>query len=437
MYVTKLALRDFRSYAELELSLEPGVSAFVGPNGQGKTNLVEAIGFVSTLASHRVASDAALVRAGATSAVVRLRARRADRETQVEIEINPGRANRAHVNRSPVRRTRDVLGIVRTVVFAPEDLALVKGDPEGRRRFLDGLLVQVSPRMSGVLADYDRVLRQRNALLKSAGPGMRRHVRVPAAVPSAEAVGPDDGAPASGGPGGDPSTLDVWDAKLAELGAEILAARLRLAGRLRPHVTDAYERVSDGGLAALGYRSSLAARESRDAGYDDWLGEASRVPADGAPAAVPAELPHDGVPAAGLAGQLLDALRRLRRKELERGVTLVGPHRDDVLLGINDLPAKGYASHGESWSLALALRLGSFELLSKGDDDVGGWGEGATPVLVLDDVFAELDNERRDRLARFVAGAEQVLVTAAVPADVPDGLAGARFEVAGGKVHHG
>lgn len=409
MHVSWLALNDFRSYPELDLALDPGVTAFVGPNGQGKTNLVEAIGYASTLASHRVASDAALVRAGAPSAVVRVRARRGDRETLVELEITPGRANRAQVNRSPVRRTRDVLGIIRTVVFAPEDLALVKGDPDGRRRFLDALLVQVSPRMAGVLADYDRVLRQRGALLKSAGPA-RRLARAGSRAPDPEDQPAVD------------ATLDVWDAKLAQLAAEILAARLLLVDRLRPHVAAAYERVSDGGSAGLGYRSSLALAE--DAADDA-----------GAAGPVPAVLPHDGVPAAVLEEQLVEAMRRLRRQELERGVTLVGPHRDDLLLAVNGLPARGYASHGESWSLALALRLACFELLTRGDDDaIGGWVEGSAPILVLDDVFAELDVARRDRLARLVADAEQVLITAAVPHDVPDGLAGARFDVAGGRV---
>ena len=419
MHVSHLALTDFRSYAELDLPLEPGVSAFVGPNGQGKTNLVEAIGYVSTLSSHRVAADATLVRAGAPRAVVRLKARRADRETLIELEISPGRANRAQVNRSPVRRTRDVLGIVRTVVFAPEDLALVKGDPDGRRRFLDALMVQVSPRMAGVLADYERVLRQRGALLKSASPGLRRHVRVPSGA-------------AEGGAASDLSTLDVWDAKLAQLGAEILATRLRLVDRLRPHVAAAYEQVSDGGRAALGYRSSLERTTDR---ADDDAGWAT--PLDTAPGVAPVSdtLPHDGATAAELETQLLAALGRVRRQELERGVNLVGPHRDDLLLGINGLPAKGYASHGESWSLALALRLACYQLLTHGDDDaIGGWVEGSAPILVLDDVFAELDDDRRDRLALLVAGAEQVLITAAVPHDVPAGLAGHRYSVLGGTV---
>lgn len=426
MHVSHLALTDFRSYAELDLPLEPGVSAFVGPNGQGKTNLVEAIGYVSTLSSHRVAAEATLVRAGAPRAVVRLRARRADRETLIELEISPGRANRAQINRSPVRRTRDVLGIVRTVVFAPEDLALVKGDPDGRRRFIDALLVQVSPRMAGVLSDYDRVLRQRGALLKSAG-GARRYARVPSG---------GDGSGAT-----DLSTLDVWDAKLAQLGAEILAARIVLVDRLRPHVQAAYEQVSDGGRATLGYRSSLERTSERaaddEAGWATPVGDGGSGPGRGADGAdgPGSALPHEGTSAAELELELLAALGRVRRQELDRGVNLVGPHRDDVLLGINGLPAKGYASHGESWSLALALRLACYQLLTHGDDDaIGGWVEGSAPILVLDDVFAELDDDRRDRLVHLVDGAEQVLITAAVPHDVPPGLAGQRYSVLGGTV---
>ncbi len=405
MYVSRLSLTDFRSYERVDLTLDRGVSAFVGPNGQGKTNLVEALGYAATLSSHRVAGDAALVRAGATRAVVRVRTERGDQPSVVEVEINPGQANRAQVNRAPVRRARDVLGIVRTVLFAPEDLALVKGDPEGRRRFLDELAVQVAPRMSGVLGDYDRILRQRNALLKTAAGPRRSGRRPPAGDP-----------PAAEG-GRDLHTLDVWDGKLAQVGAEILAGRLRLISELRPHVCRAYEQVSDGqGDVALGYRTSLD---------DD---DAVPVAADGE------------VSAADLEGRMLDAMRRLRTRELDRGVSLVGPHRDDLVLGLGGLPARGYASHGESWSLALALRLATFQLLTNGSDGsedggIAGWADGSEPVLILDDVFAELDVRRRTRLAELVGGAEQVLVTAAVPLDIPDVLAGARYDVMSGQVN--
>ncbi|GAB3687038.1 DNA replication/repair protein RecF [Angustibacter aerolatus] len=378
MHVAHLSLADFRSYPTVELSLDPGVTALVGPNGQGKTNLVEAIGYVATLGSHRVSNDAPLVRFGAERAVVRAQVVRDGRPTLVEIEVTPGRANRARVNRGPVPRAREVLGLLRTVLFAPEDLALVKGDPGERRRFLDDLLVARAPRFAGVRSDYERVLKQRSALLKSAGSAIRRGQ-------------------------GDVRTLDVWDQHLATAGAELLAARLRLVRDLRPHVATAYEAVSQGqGAAEIGYRSSLA---------DDLLAEVADAAGGGR------EL---------LQARLLEATSRMRSAELERGVCLVGPHRDDLLLQLGPFPAKGYASHGESWSYALALRLASYELLRHEG--------GGDPVLVLDDVFAELDVGRRERLAELVAGAEQVLVTAAVPQDVPEALEGARVDVMAGEV---
>jgi DNA replication and repair protein RecF len=374
MRLNHLSLRDFRSYTEVELALEPGVTALVGPNGQGKTNLVEAVGYLATLSSHRVAADAPLVRLGAERAVVRGNVTRGSRALLVEVEISPGKANRARVNRSPVPRPRDVLGILRTVLFAPEDLAMVKGDPSERRRFLDDLLVVRTPRLAGVRADYDRVLRQRNALLKSAGASIRAGK-------------------------GDLRTLEVWDANLATTGAELLAARLELVDALRPLVDKAYDAVADsGGPAALDYRCSLG---------------------DGVPLVADRDM---------LSGALLNAISELRKSELDRGVSLVGPHRDDLLLKLGPMAAKGYASHGESWSFALALRLAAYDLLSSDTDDDG------EPVLILDDVFAELDGQRRERLAGMVAGAEQVLVTAAVPDDVPEALAGARVDVMGGEV---
>ncbi|GIG20717.1 DNA replication and repair protein RecF [Cellulomonas chitinilytica] len=391
MYVAHLSLTDFRSYPQVELPLDPGITALVGPNGQGKTNLVEAIGYVATLGSHRVPSDAALVRAGATRAVVRTRVIReldpgSPRATLVEIEVTPGKANRARVNGGSPGRARDVLGILRTVLFAPEDLSLVKGDPDGRRRFLDDLLVQITPRIAGVVADYDRVLRQRSALLKSAGAAMR-----------------------GGRSGADLRTLDVWDAKLAQTGAQLVVARRDLVTDLAPRVAQAYEQVSSGqGEAVITYKASL----------DGVLGEeASAEPAT-------TEL---------VEAQLLEAMGRLRGKEIERGVSLVGPHRDDLVLTLGGLPAKGYASHGESWSYALALRLASYALLSD-DTSAADWGPDGEPVLILDDVFAELDTRRRDRLAELVAPARQVLITAAVPGDVPEPLAGGRVDVMSGEV---
>ena len=377
MHVTHLSLTDFRSYPTAEVPLDPGVTALVGPNGQGKTNLVEAVGYVATLGSHRVSTDAPLVRLGAQRAVVRAAIARAGRSTLVELELVPGGANRARVNRAPVPRAREVLGVLRTVLFAPEDLVLVKGDPVGRRRFLDELLVALAPRFAGVRSDYDRVLRQRNALLKSAGATIRAGR-------------------------GDVRTLDVWDSHLAEAGAELLAARLHLVDDLTPYVRNAYAAVSRAVTDVdLRYRSGLG----------DDVG--------------------DGPPPGRdeLRDRLLEAMARSRATELDRGVSLVGPHRDELVLSLGPFPARGYASHGECWSLALALRLAGYELLRA--DAAAGDGE---PVLVLDDVFAELDAGRRRRLAELVSGAEQVLVTAAVPEDVPDSLAGARIDVADGEV---
>lgn len=402
MHVTHLSLADFRSYARIEVPLEPGVTAFVGANGQGKTNLVEAVGYLATLGSHRVSSDAPLVRMGAERAVIRAAVTQGERSQLVELELNPGRANRARINRSSQVKPRDVLGIVRTVLFAPEDLALVKGDPGERRRFLDELITARSPRMAGVRSDYDRVLRQRNTLLKSAAMA-RRH----------------------GGRGMDLSTLDVWDQHLARAGSELLAQRIDLIATLQPLTDKAYEQLAPGGgPVALEYRSAALDSASPDSVVDLSAAGTSAGPGpgpgpDSAPAAVAAR-PRDE-----LYERLLAALAGVRKQEIERGVTLVGPHRDDLVLNLGRLPAKGYASHGESWSYALALRLASYDLLR---------AEGNEPVLVLDDVFAELDTRRRERLAELVVPGEQVLVTAAVDDDVPTVLAGARFLVADGAV---
>lgn len=371
MHLAHLSLTDFRSYESVELALEPGVTALVGPNGQGKTNLVEAVGYLATLGSHRVASDTALVRMGAEQAVVRGRVVRGSRAMLVEVEINPGRANRARVNKNPLPRPREALGILRTVLFAPEDLALVKGDPSERRRFLDDVLVARAPRLAAARSDYDRVLKQRNALLKTAGLARR-----------------------SGG--ADLRTLDVWDSHLSQAGAELLASRVELVDALRPLIEKAYAAVARGAAStSVEYVSSLGPEVSLQPDRDV------------------------------LAAALQAALAAVRGDELERGITLVGPHRDELALGVNGLPARGYASHGESWSLALALRLASYDLLCS---------DGGEPVLILDDVFAELDADRRERLASLVAPAEQVLITAAVAADVPEELAGARVDVMDGQV---
>jgi DNA replication and repair protein RecF len=367
VYVSHLTLHDFRSYATADVALEPGVTAFIGRNGQGKTNLVEAVDYLSRLASHRVATDAPLIRAGAERAVVRAAVVRDGRTAVLEVELNPGKSNRARVNRSPLPRARDLVGLVRTVVFSPEDLTLVKGDPGDRRKFLDDLLVLRAPRLAGVRADYDRVLRQRNSLLKTAR--MSRSSL---------------------------DTLGVWDAHLARTGAELLAERLALVDALRPYVGKAYETVARG-----------ATRDDADIEYKPSFELDGRTRRE------------------DLTEALLAEVELRRNDEVDRGVSLVGPHRDELLLRLGELPVKGYASHGESWSFALALRLASYDLLRADGDD---------PILILDDVFAELDTERRGQLADLVAGAEQVLVTAAVAADVPAALAGARFAVSGGEV---
>ncbi|MFC4111098.1 DNA replication/repair protein RecF [Nonomuraea zeae] len=408
MHVAHLSLTDFRSYASVELGLEPGVTAFVGPNGQGKTNLVEALGYVATHSSHRVASDAPLVRQGATRAIVRCAVDRDDRRALIELEINPGRANRARLNRSPMSRPRDVIGLLRTVLFAPEDLSLAKGDPSERRRFLDDLLVARTPRFAGVRADYDRVLKQRGALLRTAAQA-RRGAR------SSRRAERDSGFAAAGA-GDVLSTLEVWDAHLARHGAELLRARLELIEALRPLVAGSYAALAPTSAAAtLAYRSTLSTGEGAggDGPEDEAAGERGSFDTQ----TLSTDLGKT------LEERLRERLLEVRQAELERGVTLVGPHRDDLILGLGDLPARGYASHGESWSFALALRLAAYDLLR---------ADGGDPVLILDDVFAELDSQRRRRLAEIVAPAEQVLITAAVPDDVPGELAGARFDVAEG-----
>jgi DNA replication and repair protein RecF len=380
VYVRHLTVTDFRSWRTADVAFEPGPSVLVGANGQGKTNLVEALGYLATLSSHRVPTDAPLVRSGADRAVIGAAVVADSRELRVEVEITPGRANRARLNGSAVPRARDVLGALRLVLFAPEDLAIVRGDPSERRRFLDDLVVARSPRMAGVRADYDRVLKQRAALLKSAGAARR-----------------------SGG-NSDLRTLDVWDGHLAAHGAQLLAARLAALAALRPHAAAAYAQVAPTSVElTLRYNTSLAA-------------------------ALP-ELPDAPVPDPTLIeAVLLSELARVRPAELERGVNLVGPHRDDVDLGLGELAVRGYASHGESWSSALALRLGSYELLRS------DYPEGAEPILVLDDVFAELDVNRREQLALVASKAEQAVITAAVASDVPDQLQGARFDVHDGEV---
>jgi DNA replication and repair protein RecF len=356
VFVRHLGLRDFRSWAHAEVDLTPGRTVFVGPNGFGKTNLVEALWYSSTLGSHRVATDAPLVRVGSSRAVVSTIVVNDGRECAVDLEIAAGRANKARLNRSPVRSPREVIGVLRAVLFAPEDLALVRGDPADRRRYLDDLAAVRRPRVAAVRADYEKVLRQRTALLKSASGARFRGDR------------------------GALDTLDVWDGHLAAHGAELMAARMELVNELAPEVQKSYQLLAPGTRsAAIGYRASV-------------------------------DVEPDCTDVERLRAAMLAGMAQRRDAELERGVCLVGPHRDDLELRLGEQPAKGFASHGESWSMALALRLAAYELLR---------AEGGDPVLLLDDVFAELDTARREALAAAAASAEQVLVTAAVLDDIP------------------
>ena len=395
MYLSDLALTDFRSYERAIVALKPGVTVLVGENGQGKTNLIEAVGYLSTLSSHRVSGDAALVRQGATAAVVQARVVRSSAPTTVEVEIYSGRANRARINRGLVRPP-EIVGTVRSVLFAPEDLELVSGDPAARRSFLDRIMVQLRPRMIAVKSEYDRAARQRAALLKSAGAARR------------------------GGGSADAAALDVWDVQLARLGARITAARAEIVARLRPRVDEFYAKVSGGrGPAEIAYRASAGRLTERanGAGGGPDFGEGTQE-----------ELRDVELNEI----RLISAMAERREEEIRRGVNLVGPHRDELELALGTLPARGYASHGESWSYALALKLASWRVLC--GDESGEWAEGGEPVLILDDVFAELDARRRDRLARIVEEAEQAIVTAAVGSELPAELGGRRLTVTLGNV---
>lgn len=370
MIVTRLSLTDFRNYTSIDVDLVAGANLFVGDNGQGKTNLVESLGYLSTLGSHRVSSDHAMIRQGAESAIIRARVRHQEKELLLEVQLNRVGANRAQLNKNQIK-VRELPRYFHTVLFAPEDLALVRGEPSGRRRFLDELLVLRNPRFTGVMADYDRVLRQRNTLLKSAR--------------------------SSGLKSGNLPTLDVWDERLIALGSELIEARSKLVADLQPRVSAAYVAVAgDDHHAVLSSRLSILAGDP-DAESEEQ--DTSSI-----------------VTATEASEKFRESLDRLRRNELDRGVTLVGPHRDDLVLGLNGMPARGYASHGESWSFALAIKLASAEVLR--EESVVG-----DPVLILDDVFAELDVSRRDRLAAAIGDFEQVLITAAVFGDVPPALA--------------
>ncbi|MGJ9372324.1 DNA replication/repair protein RecF [Nesterenkonia sp. CF4.4] len=403
MRISQLTLTDFRSYAQAQLTLQPGPNVLLGFNGVGKTNIAEAIGYLSTLSSHRVSQDGPLVRHGEQQAFIRADAHRGTRQALLEVEINPGRSNRARINRgNPVRAT-DVLGILRTVLFAPEDLELIKGSPTVRRRLLDDLAVQLRPALGGVRLDYEKVLKQRNALLKSI-----RHQGFTATHES---------------------TLAVWDHQLAEAGSHLLTARLQMLSALRPHVATAYEQLSGSvRTARVKYLSSLDV-EDRGAGDSDAVdpGPAHADSAENPSSALSDPGPRDvssldvsaleSFSREDLAALMVQRLATVRREERERAITLVGPHRDDIAFTLDEVPVKGFASHGETWSFALALRLAAYRVMV--DDDPS---EGAQPVLILDDVFAELDARRRRRLAELAAEAEQLIVTAAVDDDVPASL---------------
>jgi DNA replication and repair protein RecF len=381
MHVKHLTLSNFRNYSTVELPLAQGINLLVGKNGQGKTNLAEAIFYSATLSSHRVSGYLPLIKQGETKAIIRLLARFEDRENLLELELTTEGINRARINKSETPRVRDVLGYVNAVIFSPEDLDIVKRDPSNRRAFIDELIVQLTPRMAGVYSDYDRVLKQRNTLLKSA-----RNM-------SASASGL--------------STLDSWDQSLVRIGSEIIAARFDITSRIAPYLQAAYAAIADEkNDPSIRVKSSLATNDIDSDGSETFLNTGDRQEIE---------------------KLFQDRLAAVRSKEMERGITLVGPHRDDLLLLLGTLPAKGYISHGESWSYALALKLASADLIRK-DARAGD------PVLILDDVFAELDSTRRSRLAALVSHNEQVIITAAVAEDVPIELSATRFNVLAGSL---
>jgi DNA replication and repair protein RecF len=387
MYVKKVRLTNFRNYKTAEVELSPGVNLLFGPNGQGKTNLVEAINFFASLSSHRVAGHTPLIKQGEQSAIISLDLAHQERELLLEYEINSDSPNRARLNKSPVQKPKDILGYLNSVIFAPEDLDIVKRDPTNRRAFIDQLIVQFTPRMLGVYSDYERVLKQRNTLLKSAR--------------------------ATGTRGDALSTLSAWDESLVKFGSEIIAARVSITAKLTPGLTENYKNIAKtNNEPRMFIKSSILGStilDGEEADDAEYLETPDREE---------------------IAELFREKLARMRPKELERGITLVGPHRDDLVLILGSLPAKGYASHGESWSYALSLRLASLEILRQ-ESKLGD------PILILDDVFAELDSDRRAQLAELVQGNEQVLITAAVIEDVPESLVAKRFSVVAGEIANG
>ena len=362
MRINKLALTNFRSYPSLELELQPGVTTFIGDNGSGKTNIAESLIYLAFLSSHRVANNAPLISLGAQQAIIRTEIERDDRTLNIDLEINASKANRARINGNPTRSQREILGACQIVYFSPEDLDLVRGEPGGRRDFLDRLLITRTPRMAGVIADYERVVKQRNALLKTRS--------------SASALLP-------------------WNEQLIKFGAQLTADRIALVEALNPWVAKNYANLNEVKPASISYKCSSEGVSSNSENNVEVLTK---------------------------------RLEELAYQEIERGVSLIGPHRDDLHLQIGDFPAKGYASHGESWSMAISLRIGSFNLLKS---------EGSEPILILDDVFAELDTSRRKQLMSATQIAEQTIITTAVESDLPAELLTQKFYVTPGTVKKG
>ncbi len=359
MLITNLNLNNYRSYTTLDLSLDPGVSIFVGKNGEGKTNIAEAVLYLTFLSSHRASGNTPLIKLGNQSAYIRAKIKYPEREILVELEINSDKANRAKVNQNQVRSQKEIFGIVQTIYFSPEDLDIVRGDPSECRRFIDQLLTLRSPRIAGVISDYERAVKQRNSLLKTRA--------------SIDALNP-------------------WDKQVAELGGELITLRMLALDELKPIFNQVYKGISETKPAEIVYKSSienpsLNQRENSE--------------------------------------KILERLINNRGAELERGLTLTGPHRDDLLLILGDHLVKGYASHGESWSIALSLKLATYNLLKS---------DGLSPILILDDVFSELDEERRERLVEIAKAAEQTIITVAVENDLPKSITGTKYLVRSGMV---
>ena len=359
MLITNLNLTNYRSYSTLDLTLNPGVSIFVGKNGEGKTNIAEAVLYLTFLSSHRATGNTPLIKLGNQNAYIRAKVKYPEREILVELEINIDKANRAKVNQNQVRSQKEIFGIVQAIYFSPEDLDIVRGDPSERRRFIDQLLTLRSPRIAGVISDYERAVKQRNSLLKTRA--------------SSDALNP-------------------WDKQVAELGGEIITLRMLALNELKPIFNQVYKDISDTKPAEIIYKSSIDNPSLSQ-------GENSE--------------------------KIMERLVNNRGAELDRGLTLTGPHRDDLLLILGDHAVKGYASHGESWSIALSLKLATYNLLKS---------DGLSPILILDDVFSELDEERRERLAEIAKSAEQTIITVAVENDLPKSITGSKYLVRAGMV---